>query len=573
MKRYIKPYIPLIVAEVLLIALSILADLYLPRLMSHIVDAGVLRGNVPLILNKGVAMIGLAALSVILMTVAGLMAAKISMGFARDLRAGLFSHVLSLDFPSFETFGAPSILTRATDDISQLERMAVVALRPMVRAPLMFVGATYMCLTTDVKLSAIILISGPMLLAVVITIARKSIPCFRRIRELMDEINLHFRERLTGIRVIRAFGKESYEDKRFDEVNRAMRRTSEQVNNYLITMLPAFNLIFNLSTVAVLYFGAGRIHAGTMEVGDLMAFIQYVVQIMFALSMFSMLFAMYPNAKAAYDRIVEVLETPPAKENVKVTLPEEGETSLIFDHVSFSYPGAERPVLSDISFEVKAGEKIAIIGGTGSGKSTILKLIHRFYHVSSGEIRLNGVNIEDISAKDLRSRVGYAPQKAMLLLRSVRENIGLSHEVPLSDEETDRYLSIAQAKDFVHAAKDGIDSGVSQTGKNLSGGQKQRLSIARALAKEPEVLLFDDAFSALDFQTDKALRRALAPMTEKTATIIVAQRVMTVLDCDEILVLDDGKIITRGTHEELMKSSTVYREIAASQLGEEVLYA
>lgn len=573
MKQYIKPYIPLIIIEVLLIALSILADLYLPRLMSHIVDAGVLRGNVPLILNKGVAMIGLAALSVILMTVAGLMAAKISMGFARDLRAGLFSHVLSLDFPSFETFGAPSILTRATDDISQLERMAVVALRPMVRAPLMFVGATYMCLTTDVKLSAIILISGPMLLAVVITIARKSIPCFRRIRELMDEINLHFRERLTGIRVIRAFGKESYEDKRFDEVNRAMRRTSEQVNNYLITMLPAFNLIFNLSMVAVLYFGAGRIHAGTMEVGDIMAFIQYVVQIMFALSMFSMLFAMYPNAKAAYDRIVEVLETPPAKENVKVTLPEEGETSLIFDHVSFSYPGAERPVLSDISFEVKAGEKIAIIGGTGSGKSTILKLIHRFYHVSSGEIRLNGVNIEDISAKDLRSRVGYAPQKVMLLLRSVRENIGLSHEVPLSDEETDRYLSIAQAKDFVHAAKDGIDSGVSQTGKNLSGGQKQRLSIARALAKEPEVLLFDDAFSALDFQTDKALRRALAPMTEKTATIIVAQRVMTVLDCDEILVLDDGKIITRGTHEELMKSSTVYREIAASQLGEEVLYA
>lgn len=541
--------------------------------MSHIVDAGVLRGNVPLIFNKGLAMIGLAALSVILMTVAGLMAAKISMGFARDLRAGLFSHVLSLDFPSFETFGAPSILTRATDDISQLERMAVVALRPMVRAPLMFFGATYMCLTTDVKLSAIILVSAPMLLAVVATIARKSIPCFRRIRELMDDINLHFRERLTGIRVIRAFGKESYEDKRFDEVNRSMRRTSEQVNNYLITMLPAFNLIFNLSMVAVLYFGAGRIHAGTMEVGDLMAFIQYVVQIMFALSMFSMLFAMYPNAKAAYDRIVEVLETPSAKENVKVTLPEEGETSLVFDHVSFSYPGAERPVLSDISFEVKAGEKIAIIGGTGSGKSTILKLIHRFYHVSGGEIRLNGVNIEDISSKDLRSRVGYAPQKAMLLLRSVRENIGLSHDKPLSDGETDRYLSIAQAKDFVHAAENGMDATVSQTGKNLSGGQKQRLSIARALAKEPEVLLFDDAFSALDFQTDKALRRALAPMTDRTATIIVAQRVMTVLDCDEILVLDDGKIISRGTHEELMKSSTVYREIAASQLGEEVLYA
>lgn len=507
MKQYIKPYIPLIIIEVLLIALSILADLYLPRLMSHIVDAGVLRGNVPLILNKGVAMIGLAALSVILMTVAGLMAAKISMGFARDLRAGLFSHVLSLDFPSFETFGAPSILTRATDDISQLERMAVVALRPMVRAPLMFVGATYMCLTTDVKLSAIILISGPMLLAVVITIARKSIPCFRRIRELMDEINLHFRERLTGIRVIRAFGKESYEDKRFDEVNRAMRRTSEQVNNYLITMLPAFNLIFNLSMVAVLYFGAGRIHAGTMEVGDLMAFIQYVVQIMFALSMFSMLFAMYPNAKAAYDRIVEVLETPPAKENVKVTLPEE-ETSLVFDHVSFSYPGAERPVLSDISFEVKAGEKIAIIGGTGSGKSTILKLIHRFYHVSGGEIRLNGVNIEDISAKDLRSRVGYAPQKAMLLLRSVRENIGLSHDKPLSDGETDRYLSIAQAKDFVHAAENGMDATVSQTGKTSPADRNSAFPSPGPWRKSPRCCSSTTPFPPWTF---KRIRPCAAP--------------------------------------------------------------
>ncbi|MDY3118208.1 MAG: ABC transporter ATP-binding protein [Peptoniphilus sp.] len=573
MKHYIKPYIPLIIAEILLIGLSILADLYLPRLMSHIVDDGVLKGNVPFILNKGLAMIGLAALSVLLMTLAGFMAAKISMGFARDLRKGLFAHVLSLDFPSFETFGAPSILTRATDDISQLERMAVVALRPMVRAPLMFLGATYMSLTTDTKLSAVIFISAPILLGVVIVISRKSVPCFRRIRKLMDEINLRFRERLTGIRVIRAFRKEGYEDARFDEVNRTMRRTSEKVNNYLITMLPAFNLIFNMTMVAVLYFGAGRIHEGSIAVGDLMAFIQYVSQIMFALSMFSMLFAMYPNAKAAYGRIVEVLNTPPAEEHVRSDLSEGGETSLVFDHVTFSYPGAERPVLSDVSFEVKAGEKLAIIGGTGSGKSTLLKLIHRFYHVCEGEIRLNGVNIEDISSRSLRSRIGYAPQKATLLLRSVKDNLSIARKEPLSDEETHTYLSIAQADDFVGAMPGGIDSIVSQTGKNLSGGQKQRLSIARALAKEPDVLLFDDAFSALDFQTDKALRRALSPMTEKSATLIVAQRVMTVLDCDEILVLDDGKILSRGTHDELMASSDVYREIAASQLGEEVLHA
>lgn len=569
MKDYIKPYIPLIIPEILLIAMSILADLFLPRLMSHIIDYGVLKGNVDIILSYGLRMIGLAFVSVLLMTAAGSLAAKIAMGFSRDLRQGLFSHVMNLGFEQFEQFGAPSILTRATDDINQLERMAVVALRPLVRAPLMFIGAAYMALTTDVKLSGVILISAPLLLGVVIMIAKKSLPGFMRARELMDKISMRFRERLTGIRVIRAFQKESFEDAHFSRINQDMRRVNEQVNNYLIVMLPAFNLIFNMTMVAILYFGAGRISAGSIEVGDLMAFIQYISQIMFALSMFSMLFAMYPGAKASRDRIVEVLNTPIKKEENTVPLPA-GETSLVFDDVSFSYPGAERPVLSHLSFEVKAGEKIAIIGGTGSGKSTILKLIHRFYDVTDGEIRLNGVNIQKLSQKELRQALGYAPQQAKLLKRSVRDNIGLSHDERLADEVAKNYLSVAQAWDFVSVMEEGMDSEVAQTGKNLSGGQKQRLSIARALAKEPKVLLFDDAFSALDFKTDRTLRRALEPMTADAATIIVAQRVMTVLDCDQILVLEDGEIISRGTHDELMKTSEVYREIAASQLGEEV---
>lgn len=449
--------------------------------------------------------------------------------------------------------------------------MAVVVLRPLVRAPLMFLGATYMALTTDVKLSGIILISAPMLLAVVVFIAKKSLPGFMRARELMDKISLRFRERLTGIRVIRAFQKESYENDHFSHINDDMHKVNERVNNYLILMLPAFNLIFNMTMIAILYFGAGRISAGSIEVGDLMAFIQYIIQIMFALSMFAMLFAFYPGAKASRDRIVEVLNTPIKKEENTVSLPA-GETSLVFDNVSFAYPGAERPVLSHLSFEVKAGEKIAIIGGTGSGKSTILKLIHRFYDVTDGEIRLNGVNIQKLSQKELRRALGYAPQQAKLLKRSVRDNIGISRDKPLADDEAAHYLSVAQAYHFVREMDDGMDSEVAQTGKNLSGGQKQRLSIARALAKEPNVLLFDDAFSALDFNTDKTLRRALTPLTEKVATIIVAQRVMTVLDCDEILVLEDGKIISRGTHDELMNTSDVYREISASQLGEEVVY-
>lgn len=571
MKDYIKPYIPLIVPEILLIAMSILADLFLPRLMSHIIDYGVLKGNVDIILSYALPMVGLAVFSVLLMTAAGYLAAKIAMGFSKDLRRGLFSHVMNLGFEQFEQFGAPSILTRATDDINQLERMAVVVLRPLVRAPLMFLGATYMALTTDVKLSGIILISAPMLLGVVVFIAKKSLPGFMRARELMDKISLRFRERLTGIRVIRAFQKESYENDHFSHINDDMRKVNERVNNYLILMLPAFNLIFNMTMIAILYFGAGRISAGSIEVGDLMAFIQYIIQIMFALSMFAMLFAFYPGAKASRDRIVEVLNTPIKKEENTVSLPA-GETSLVFDDVSFAYPGAERPVLSHLSFEVKAGEKIAIIGGTGSGKSTILKLIHRFYDVTDGEIRLNGVNIQKLSQKELRRALGYAPQQAKLLKRSVRDNIGISRDKPLTGDEAAHYLSVAQAWNFVSEMDDGMDSEVAQTGKNLSGGQKQRLSIARALAKEPNVLLFDDAFSALDFNTDKTLRRALTPLTEKVATIIVAQRVMTVLDCDEILVLEDGKIISRGTHDELMNTSDVYREIAASQLGEEVVY-
>lgn len=571
MKDYIKPYIPLIVPEILLIAMSILADLFLPRLMSHIIDYGVLKGNVDIILSYALPMVGLAVFSVLLMTAAGYLSAKIAMGFSRDLRRGLFSHVMNLGFEQFEQFGAPSILTRATDDINQLERMAVVVLRPLVRAPLMFLGATYMALTTDVKLSGIILISAPMLLGVVVFIAKKSLPGFMRARELMDKISLRFRERLTGIRVIRAFQKESYENDHFSHINDDMRKVNERVNNYLILMLPAFNLIFNMTMIAILYFGAGRISAGSIEVGDLMAFIQYIIQIMFALSMFAMLFAFYPGAKASRDRIVEVLNTPIKKEENTLSLPA-GETSLVFDDVSFAYPGAERPVLSHLSFEVKAGEKIAIIGGTGSGKSTILKLIHRFYDVTDGEIRLNGVNIQKLSQKELRRALGYAPQQAKLLKRSVRDNIGISRDKPLADDEAAHYLSVAQAWNFVKEMDDGMDSEVAQTGKNLSGGQKQRLSIARALAKKPNVLLFDDAFSALDFNTDKTLRRALTPLTEKVATIIVAQRVMTVLDCDEILVLEDGKIISRGTHDELMNTSDVYREIAASQLGEEVVY-
>ncbi|MCD1147702.1 ABC transporter ATP-binding protein/permease [Peptoniphilus sp. KCTC 25270] len=567
MKKYITPYIPQICIIILLIFASIFADLYLPQFMSRIVDEGVLTGNIPLIYELGIQMIGLSLVSVLLTVISGHFSAKVSMSFSRDLRNGLFSHVLGLSFEQFEKFGAPSILTRTTDDVTQVERMAIVALRPLVRAPIMFIAATTMAIRTNSRLSLIILLSAPLLLLIVTYIARSSIPWFHKIRKLTDHINLLFRERLTGIRVIRAFHREESEEVRFGETNKDMLETSIKVNYLLVSMLPVFNLIFNLSMIAVLWLAAGQIDAGSMAVGDLMAYIQYITQIMFAVMMFSMLFAMYPTAQASYSRIVEVLREPVAPPHGMTEIPE-GPVELTFDHVTFQYPGAERPVLYDLSFTVKEGEKLAIIGGTGSGKSTILKLINRFYDVTEGEIRLNGIPIQKIALETLRDKLGYVPQKSLLFSRTVKSNLNLGLEEDLSDDKVWKLLSIAQANDFISGMEKNLEHMIAQGGKNLSGGQKQRLSIARALAKNPLVYMFDDSFSALDYKTDRKLRQELEPLSEESATIVVAQRVMTVTDADEILVLEDGEILSRGTHEELLKSSDIYREIAISQLGE-----
>lgn len=570
MKQYIKPFIPKILAIVILVFLSIVSELFLPRLMSRIVDQGVITGELPIIYNLGGKMVILAILSSFFMIVASNLIAKTSMGFSRDLRKAIFNKVLDLNFEQFEYFGAPSILTRSTEDVNQMERMAVVALRPLIRAPLMFIGALIMALTTDLKLSIVILISAPLLLFIVTTIARKSVPWFVKIRKTMDKINQLFRERLSGIRVIRAFNREEDEAQRFTKVNKIMRNNMIHVNNYMVTLLPTFNLIFNLSLIAILWFGAKRIDMGAMEVGQLMAFIQYIGMIMFSVMMFSMIFAMLPNAQASYYRIMEVLDTKEYKDSGLKELPE-GTPTLEFDHVSFSYPHAEQPVLEDINFTVKGGEKLAIIGGTGSGKSTILKLINRFFDVTKGEIRLNGIPINELSLETLRNSLGYVPQQALLFQRSIKGNVEFGLEEELSDERTWEVLSVAQATNFIAEMNKQLEGHVAQSGRNLSGGQKQRLSIARAIAKEPLVFLFDDSFSALDYQTDRELRKELEPIVQDRINIVVAQRVMTVTDADEILVLDDGKIVDRGTHEELLKTSDIYREVAESQLGKEAI--
>lgn len=534
--------------------------------MSEIVDEGVLKGNMSIIFNIGSRMILLSLLSIILMVLAGHFSAKISMSFSRDLREGIFTHVLGLSFEQFESFGAPSILNRSTDDINQIERMSIAVLRPLIRAPLILIGASIMAVRTNARLSLIILFVAPLLLIVVTMIASFALPWFKKIRVFLDKVNLVFRERLTGIRVIRAFHREDYEERRFQKSNEDITYAATHVGQIMAYMLPTFNIIFNFSTIAILWFGARQIELGGMEVGDLMAFFQYVSQVMFSVMMFAMMFSMFPNAQASYKRIIEIFNTPLADSEGLTSLPNE-RAELTFDHVTFRYPGAERPVLSDINFTVKAGEKLAIIGGTGSGKSTILKLINRFYELTEGEIRLNGVPIQKLSLKTLRKALGYVPQKSLLFSRSVTDNVHLGMEGNKSIDTWD-ILSIAQAKDFIEKMNDQLDSDISQGGKNLSGGQKQRLSIARAIAKNPMIYLFDDSFSALDFETDHKLRKALQPHISDAATIVVAQRVMTVTDSDEILVIDDGKIVSRGTHEELLENSDIYRDIAISQLGE-----
>lgn len=567
MKKYIKPYIPQIALIFVLMFVSIYADLNLPRLMSQIVDEGVLKGNMDIIFSLGLVMVAYSLFSIVLLLISGHFSAKVAMLFSRDLREGVFSKVLKLNFEQFESFGAPTILNRATDDISQIEKVSMAALRPLVRAPLMFVASLIMAIQTNPRLSIIIAISAPLLLFIVLSIARASIPWFQSIRGLLDRVNLLFRERLTGIRVIRAFHREEYEEGRFEENNRDLTQASIKVNNFMVYMLPTFNIIFNLTTIGVLWFGAQEIQGLKMEVGDLMAYIQYVNQIMFAVMIFSMLFAMFPSAQASYKRLVEILDTPLVKDEGTKDIPQ-GDLSLVFDRVTFKYPGAERPVLSNISFSLRAGEKLAIIGGTGSGKSTILKLINRFYDVTEGEIRLNGVPIQDLPIKTLRQALGYVPQKALLFSRSVEDNVNLAHLEAQEEGATWEALAVAQSSDFVQALEKNLKAPIAQGGKNLSGGQKQRLSIARAIAKKPLVYLFDDSFSALDYATDKKLRKDLAPYTREAATIVVAQRVMTVTDSDQILVLEDGQIVARGRHQDLLGSSEIYREIAISQLGE-----
>ncbi|MEK5070166.1 ABC transporter ATP-binding protein [Sporosarcina sp. FSL K6-1508] len=558
----------IVIAILGLVFIQSMSDLFLPTLMADIIDKGVVVGDIPYIWKIGGIMLLVAAFGAVASVVASYYSSKAAMGFGRDIRRKVFKHVESFSLEDFDEIGTASLITRTTNDITQVQQVVIMMLRMVVSAPIMLVGGIIMAVSKDAKLSLIIVAAMPILIGSVLLILYKGVPLFQTVQKRLDRLNLVLRENLTGIRVIRAFNREKQEQVRLKKANKDLTDVSIKVNKMMAFLMPVMMLVMNLTVVGIIWFGGIRIDNGAMQIGDLMAFIQYVMQIMFALVMASMMFVMIPRAAVSAKRINEVLAMKPTflDEGTKKADKEPG--TLEFDQVSFSYPGAEEPALSDISFTAKSGEVTAIIGGTGAGKTTLINLIPRFYEVTSGTIRVNGVDIRESSQEEVRSKIGFVPQKALLFSGTIAENIRFGKE-DATETEIEHAARIAQAEDFILKMNDGYDSVISQGGSNVSGGQKQRLSIARALIRKPDIYIFDDSFSALDYKTDANLRAALKDETEHATVVIVAQRVSTVIDADQIIVIDDGGIAGIGTHEELLEQNQVYREIVESQISEE----
>ncbi len=566
--KYLRKYRKYVVGVLSLTFFDVMIELYLPNLMSMIVDKGIVTGDTAYIFSIGIRMLLVAVLSTISMIVSSYLSSKASMSVGRDLREKVFTHVENFSLAEFDQVGTSSLITRTTNDIRQIQQLTIMLLRMMIRAPLMLTGGLIMAYTKNKKLSLVLLVAMPILLFAVTTVGRKAFPLFKSVQKKIDRMNLVLREKLTGVRVIRAFNRDDYEKERFAESNRDLTETSLTVDRIMISMFPLINLIMNFTTIAVVWFGSKQVDMGNMFVGDIMAFIQYVMLTMFSLVMFSVIFVNIPRAAASAERINEVLDIKPRIID-SVTPKDIGELEeLEFDDVTFSFPGAELPTLCDISFKAKIGETVAIIGGTGSGKSTLINLIPRFYDINKGTIKINGIDIREIRQKTLRQKIGLVPQQAVLFTGTIKDNIKQGKS-EATDEEIIHAARTAQAEEFINNLEDGYESSVSQGGTNFSGGQKQRLSIARALVREPEIYVFDDSFSALDFKTDAKLRQALSKETEESIVIIVAQRVSTVKDADTIIVLDNGKMEGIGTHKELLHSSKVYGEIVRSQYSEE----
>lgn len=569
--RFLRPYKFQVGIALLLLFMQTIAELYLPTLMADIVDVGIVKGDIGYIYRIGGLMLLVALASGVCTILAGYLSARTATGFGKDLRSRVFSQVENYSLHEFDKIGTASLITRTTNDITQVQQVLITIMRMMISAPLMCIGGIIMAVSKDAELSLIFLVSLPILIGTISFIAKKGVPLFKAMQVKLDKLNLVLRENLTGIRVIRAFNRIDHEKERFGKANYDLTETAIKVNKLMSVLMPIMMLVMNFTTIAIVWFGGIRIDNGDMQVGDMMAFIQYAMQIMFSLVMVSFLFVMIPRGEASAVRINEVLSTvTDIKDPQKAKQAEEKRGLVAFKNVTFSYPGAEQPAIRDITFTANPGEVTAIIGGTGSGKSTLINLIPRFYDVEKGSVMVDGVDVREMSQESLRAKIGFVPQMAVLFTGSISDNIRYGKK-DATDEEVRAAAQTAQATDFISGMKEGFDSMIAQGGTNVSGGQKQRLSIARALVRKPEIYIFDDSFSALDFKTDARLRAALRKETGNSTVIIIAQRVSTVMDADRIIVLDDGQITGIGRHKELMETSRVYREIVSSQLSEEEL--
>ncbi len=567
--RYLKPFRGAVALVLVLVFLQSLANLYLPTLMADIVDKGIVTGDTDYIVRIGGLMLLITLGGTICAVVASFFSARSAVGFGRLVRGKLFAHVEGFSLHEFDTVGTASLITRTTNDTNQVQQVLVLMLNVLVSAPLLAIGGVILAIAQDATLAWILVVAIPILVLAIFLIMSRAIPLFRIIQVKIDRLNLILDEGLTGVRVIRAFDRTAHERRRFDTANRDLTETAITVNRIVATLFPIMLLVLNLSTIAIVWFGSVRIDRGEMQIGALIAFMQYALQILFAMLMLSLMFVFLPRAAASADRINAVLDMAPEIRDAEQVRPVGAQRGYVeFDDVTFSYPGAEEPALAHISFTARPGQVTAIIGGTGAGKSSLVGLIPRFYDVASGRVLVDGVDVRELAQHDLRSRIGYVPQQAVLFSGTVAGNIRFGTE-SASDEQVRHAAEIAQATEFVDGMDAGFASAIAQGGTNVSGGQKQRLSIARALARRPEIYVFDDSFSALDYATDARLRAALKRETTDATVFIVAQRVSTIMDADQILVLDQGRLVGSGTHRALMESNPVYREIVLSQLSAE----
>ncbi|MFC4709354.1 ABC transporter ATP-binding protein [Enterococcus eurekensis] len=561
------------IMAVVFMVVQVISDLYLPTLTSNIINDGVAKGDIDYIWSTGFVMLGFSLISIVAAIGNTYFATKESQKLGQRLRSEVYQKVEKSSIKTFDKYGTASLITRTTNDINQVALVTQMVLRMMINAPITLLGASFLAYQKDAELTRVFLVVIPVMIIVIGGIMFSAVPLFKSMQEKTDRLNLVFRENLTGVRVVRAFNKNKYEERRFDDANLDFTTTAIKVNTIVSSMMPLMTLIMSGTTIAITWFGAQYISEMQLEVGNLIAFITYAMQILFSFMMLAMLFVMVPRGEASAKRINEVLEEedyildPISPETITT---KGSDAELSFKNVDYRYAGAENRTLENVNFHVTSGQTVAIIGGTGSGKTTLVNLIPRLYDIEAGEIAINGHNISEVTQKNLREVIGFVPQKAVLFTGTIRENMQYGNK-EATDEEIWQALTTAQARDFVESLPEGLDSWVEQGGGNFSGGQKQRLAIARALVKKADIFVFDDSFSALDFKTDANLRKALKEDLTQGILVIVAQRVSTVMDADTILVLDEGKVVGQGTHQELLSTNETYREIVVSQLREEDL--